>query len=485
MDFVTTTDISEFEIEQLVLSAIFTGETQFGLEAGGIGYAFGGEYRDEKSTSTFSGLARGVLPVTTAFGNAGDLLTDLGASQSSLIFDPASLIQNSTGTYDVWEVYGEVDIPLLSDVPGAQELRVDAAVRYADYSTIGAATTWKVGTRWAPVQDVVFRGTFSEAIRAPNIFELFDPDQGAFFRPNDPCDQALLDALLASGDPRAPTREANCRADGIPVGYLDPLSARFSGVTGGNPDLTEETAETITAGFVFQPRFVDGLTLSADYWSIEIEDAIDAVDDQDIVDNCYDSTTFPNDFCTLFTRNRDPASAQFLGFNFLRQTQINFGKIESSGVDFAASYAFDIGENGFNIGVSGTVVNELDFFFDPGDPSAVDPELEELQRPELAGNINIGWQRGPVTIAWQTQYQGEQAFRGVEIETIDTIFGPAGLADEIYLHDISFSYDFNDSIAIYGGVNNLGDEIPFITEQAFPVSPRGRYFFLGVNAAFE
>ncbi|MEM7281109.1 MAG: TonB-dependent receptor [Pseudomonadota bacterium] len=485
VDFITTTDVSEFEIDQLVFSAIFTGETQFGLEAGGWGYAFGAEYREEESTSTFSGLARGVLPVTTAFGNAGDLLTQLGTSQSSLIFDPASLIQNSTGTYDVWEVYGELNVPLLSDAPGAYELGVDAAVRYADYSTIGAATTWKVGARWAPVQDVSFRGTFSEAIRAPNIFELFDPDQGAFFRPDDPCDQALLDALIADGDPRATTREANCRADGIPVGYLDPLSARFSGVTGGNPDLTEETAETITAGFVFQPRFLEGLTLSADYWSIEIEDAIDAVDDQDIVDNCYDSTTFPNDFCTLFTRNRDPNSAQFLGFNFLRQTQINFGKIESSGVDFAAVYAFDVGENAFNLGVAGTFVNELDFFFDPGDPTAVDPELEEIQRPELAGNINVGWRRGPVNINWQTQYIGEQTFRGVEIETIDIIYGPAGLADETYVHDISFSYDFNDSIVVYGGVNNLGDEEPFITEQAFPVSPRGRYFFLGVNATFE
>ena len=97
--------------------------------------------------------------------------------------------------------------------------------------------------------------------------------------------------------------------------------------------------------------------MNVDYWSIEIEDAIDAVSAQDIVDNCYDSTVFPdNDFCPLFERNLDLASPQAFGFTFLRQTQINFGKIESSGVDFAASYSFDIGENAFNLGVSGTVV---------------------------------------------------------------------------------------------------------------------------------
>ena len=481
VDFITQTVENEFELEQFVLSGSIDGQLEFGLPAGGIGFAVGAEYRDEESTSTFDPLVLGVLPVTTPNGNEGDLVRDLGLSQNSLVFDPGSLINNSGGSYDVWEVFGEVNVPLLQGASFAEELTFNAAARYSDYSTIGSTVTWNAGLVWAPIDDLRFRSSLSQAIRAPNIFELFSPEQGAFFRPIDPCDQSILDGLAASGDPRAAIREANCRSDGIPQGYLDPLSARFSGVTGGNPDLTEEEADTLTVGFVFRPEAWAGFTLSIDYWDIEIKDAIAAVGSQDIVDNCYDSANYPNQFCDLFSRNRDPNSPQFLGFNFLRQTQVNFGKIESSGVDFAVQYDFPVGANDLSVGLSGTWVDNLDFFFDPGDPNAVDPELGEIQRPELAGNINLGWRRDRFSVGLQTQYQDAQALRAVEIEDAALTFGPAGFSDDVWIHDLNASYEWSDNIRLFGGVNNLTDEKPFITEQAYPVNPRGRYFFMGVN----
>ena len=79
------------------------------------------------------------------------------------------------------------------------------------------------------------------------------------------------------------------------------------------------------------------------------------------------------------------------------------------------------------------------------------------------------------------QYMDEQGLRAVEIETVDILYGPAGIADETYIHDISISWDVSDTYRIYGGVNNVGDETPFLTEFAFLVSPIGRFFFLGVN----
>ncbi|MEM7281107.1 MAG: TonB-dependent receptor [Pseudomonadota bacterium] len=485
VDFITTTTVNEFELEQIVFSAIFNGETSFGLEAGGIGYAFGFEYRDEESRSLFDPINRGVLPVNTTFGNAGDNVADLGLTQVGLTFASDILIQDAIGSYDVTEVFGEVNVPLLVDAPGAKSLNFDAAVRFADYSTIGAATTWKAGLSWSPIEDIRFRGTFSQAIRAPNIFELFSPDLGTTFRPDDPCEAATIAALAAQGDPRAANRAANCAADGIPADFTDPLTARFTGVTGGNPDLEEEEADTLTVGFVFQPSFAQGLTLSVDYWDIEIEDAIDAVSAQDIVDNCYDSTTFPNEFCGLLGRNRDTNSAQFLGLNFIRQSEINFGKIESAGIDLAASYKFDIGENEFSAGLNGSWVDHLDFFFDPGDTSNVDPELGELARPELAMNVNLGWRRGPVTIGWQTQYQDEQGLREVEIEDLALRWGPSGLSDELWVHDLNFSYQFNENFRVYGGINNITDELPYITEVGIPVSGRGQSYFLGLNYSPE
>lgn len=484
VDFITTTIQNKRVLEQTVFNAYVAGDladiiSPFEEE---ISFVLGVEYRDERSQATFDPLVRGVLPVTTPDGNAGDLIRDLPAfRQSSLVFDPSSLVSNEGGSYNVKEVFGEINIPLITDAEFTKSLSIDAAARYADYSTVGSAFTWTVGGTWAPIDDISFRGTYSEAIRAPNVNELFAPSQGAFFRPNDPCDQTAIDALVASGDPRGAIRAANCAADGIPAGFSDPLSARFSGVTSGNANLQEETGKTFTVGAIFQPSFIPGLTLTVDYWDITIEDAISAVSAQDIVDNCYDSANFPNQFCSLFTRNTDTTSPQFNGFNFLRQTQINFASLETAGIDFSGSYQFDVDENQFTVRVAGTWVDRLDQFFDPGDPTANDPELGELQRPEWAGSANLSWARGDFLVNWQTRYQSRQGLRAVEIETADVVYGPTGFADEVFIHDLSLNYTVNEELEIFGGVNNIADKNPFVTEQAFPVNPLGRYFFIGAN----
>lgn len=491
IDFVTTTAVSTFELEQVVFTGFLTGDTRalFELPGGAVQWVVGAEYREEESTSTFDSLEQGICPVDTPDCEAGQFVGDITDAdgervyrQNSLVFDPAARIQNSGGEFDVWDVFGEVSLPIIAGVNFAEELRVDGSVRYSNYSTIGTSTTWNLGALWAPVQDVTLRGTYAEAVRAPNINELFDPEQGAFFRPEDPCDQSAIDSLFEAGDPNAANREANCRADGIPEGFVDPLTARFVGVTSGNPDLEEETATTFTIGAILEPRFLPNLTLSIDYFDIEIENAIASVSDQDIVDNCYDSAAFPtSQFCELFSRNRDPDSPLFLGFDFLRQTEINFASLETSGFDLSGSYYFDMGANRFTLQGNATYIEKLDEFFDPGDPDAVDPELGELQRPQWAANVTLGWERGPFQVSWNTVYLGEMGLRAVEIETQPEVFGPDGLADATLIHDLSASWMFRDSLLLFGGVNNVFDEEPFITEQAYPVNPRGRFLFAGAE----
>ena len=492
IDFVTRTVTNNFETEQFVLSAIANGDTgDFGFSAGSIGYAFGVEYRDEQSAATFDPLVRGVQPVTTAFGNQGDLLSDIYAgvedSQRSLVFDPESLIQNVVGSYDVIDVFGEVSVPLLADAPFAQELTLDAAVRFSDYSTVGQTTTWNAGGSWTPVSESLrFRGSYSVSVRAPNVDELFSPAQGAFFRPVDPCDSAEIAALNASNDPRGPIRAANCAAAGISPTFTDPLTARFVGETRGNPGLNEEEAETFSIGAIFAPEFLDGLTVTLDYWDITIEDAIDSPSAQDIVDGCYDSADFANSpFCALTSRNDDPTSPQFNGLDFISQQQLNIGKLEATGIDFSARYVFEMGAAQIRLGVAGTWMDKLDRFFDPLDPTAVDPELGELQRPEWAGNFTVGVGFEAVSFNYQMQYMDEMALRDVEIETVDALYGPAGIADATYVHDLTFNWNVNDTYSVYGGINNLSDETPFLTEFAFPVSPIGRFFFAGIDVNFE
>ena len=154
-------------------------------------------------------------------------------------------------------------------------------------------------------------------------------------------------------------------------------------------------------------------------------------------------------------------------------------------MDFSANYAFEIGANQFNVSVLGSHMDKLDEFFDPGDPSAVDPELKELRRPELSGKVHLSWALGDVSVFWTSLFQGEQGLSNVEVETAAFEYGPAGFADDFWSHDLNVSWDVRDNLRLYGGVNNVTDESPFLTEVAYPVGPRGHYFFIGANSAMR
>jgi outer membrane receptor protein involved in Fe transport len=484
-----TTDTQR--LEQFVATLAFSGNTEsfLNLPGGAIQYAFGAEYRKEKSRNTFSDATLGILedgtfigdlPEASGFDLNGDPLTNV-----NLLFNDQARTFNSGGEFDVKEVFGEIRVPILKDTPFFYELSIEGAARYADYSTVGGAFTWNIAGTWAPIPDVRFRGSYSQAIRAPDIFELFSPEQSTTFRPSDPCNISDINERIADGVANAQTRKTNCatalNALGVdPNSYEDPLTARFSGTTGGNPDLEEEKAKTWTVGALIQPRFIPGLTLSADYYSIEISNAISAVSAQNIVDTCYDSTSFPNQYCDLFTRRGDG------GFNSLRQVQINFGRIETSGVDMTAAYGFGIGEHGFNLRATVNWTEKLDRYFNPSDLSQVNPGLLELGAPEWAGVGSIGWQSpGGFGLIWRTQYVGKQAVASaIQIETIDTEFGEAGFAKAYWIHDISASFTWNEGFEIYGGINNLTDKEPYIASSAYPVSGVGRFFFLGMRAKF-
>lgn len=485
VNFITTPTTDKFRIEQFVATLAFSGDTStfLNLPGGAVQWAGGFEYREEKSRSTFSDLEKGLLPAGSPAGPAGTFIGDISGNQS-LLFDAATRTFDASGSFDVKEVFGEIRVPILKEKPFFHELSLEAAGRYADYSTIGGAFTWNVGGTWAPVEDVRFRGSYSVAIRAPNIDELFSPQQGAVFRPSDPCEAATVQALLAAGDPNAQNRRANCAAAltalGVnPATYEDPLTARFPGTAGGNPNLSEETATTWTVGAVLQPRFLPGFTASVDYYSIEIEDAIAAVSAQDIVNTCYDLDTFPNQFCGLFSRRSDG------GFAFLTQTDLNFGRIETSGIDATIAYNFELGENRFNLRGAVNWVEKLDRFFDPVNADLVNPGLGELSAPEWAGLGSITWGRGGFDLTWRTQYVGKQAIAGViQIERIDLEFGDEGFAREYWIHDVSFNFEWNEGFEVYGGVNNLTNAEPYIAGRAYPVSGIGRTYFLGMRARF-
>ncbi|MFN4038512.1 MAG: TonB-dependent receptor domain-containing protein [Erythrobacter sp.] len=489
VDFITTTTVNKFRTDLFEIHGLIAGDTSdfFNLPYDNIQFAIGAEYRKETARSTFDPLVRGILPVTTVDGTAGQFVGDApgfdgsGFSQTSLGTPPDGFFQNSGGSYDVYDIFAEIGTSLLRDVPFFQELRVELAGRMSHYSTAGTVFTYAANGIWSPVRDLKLRGTYARAVRAPNISELFAPAQAAFFRPFDPCDQTEIDRLVAAGNPNVQNRIANCRADGIPAGFSDPLSARFAGTISGNPNLREETADTYTFGGVVQPSFIPGLALTMDYYKIRIDDAISTVNAQDVVNNCYDSTTFPNDFCTSFTRNRNAASAQFLGFTSLNLTTINFVRIETAGVDASLSYRTMIGKHRLGLNATASWVDRLNFFFDPTDLTRIDPELGEFTRPEWAGRGTVSYGFENFNLNYTLNYFGSMGLRGVEIENVAAQFGPAGIAKESFIHNLAASYTFNEGLEIFGGVNNFTNTKPFITERAFPANPVGRSFYLGVR----
>ncbi|MGX6648118.1 TonB-dependent receptor domain-containing protein [Maricaulaceae bacterium MS644] len=481
-NFVTSNLRDELEIEQTVFSAIVVGEFNrfdWALD-GALGYAGGVEYREESSNNKLDPLTLGILPQGTSF-TPGVLVSSVDPFLNSFTSIDNTQQFNTRGEYDATDVFLEVQLPIFRDRPFAEELTLSGAVRTSNYSTVGDATTWSVGGTYTPVRDVTLRGTISEAVRAPNIAELFDPQLPIFVNATtDPCD---LTNVGSGSNPAQ--REANCIADLRAAGVSDsaildaggayawqnPLTGRFSGVSGGNPDLNVETAETFTVGAIIQPRFLPDLSITVDYWDITIEDAISAVGAADILNGCLDSANYPAlDFCSFFTRRGDG------GLNSLESGQINFASLEASGVDFAVNYSYDVGANTFSASLVGSHQEKLDRFFNPLDPADVDPEVREIQLPEWSGNLTLGWDRGPWSAALQTSYQSEQF--AAEIEDFDDL-GAAGLYDEVYILDLNGAYEFSDSLRFYGGVNNLTDEEPFSTQTAWPVGPRGRFFFFG------
>jgi outer membrane receptor protein involved in Fe transport len=464
-DWINSTTTWRSKIEQQVFSAYLTGSTQrwFSLPAGAVQFAVGYEWRDEKSSSRPDDI-----------------------DQAGLTY--LNQVEDNVGDFDVSEFFAEIDVPLLSGVRGAELLSVDAAVRFSDYSTIGNATSWKVGAIWQPIEDITFRGTVAEATRAPNIGELFDPGGQTFQFLDDPCDINEL----SQG---TPFRADNCAqiltALGVdPTTFTDPNSASVEGLLRGNPDLDEEVADTYTVGIVLRPRFVPNLTVSVDWYDIEIKDAINTALPQTAADECVDLPTIDNSFCDLVVRSAD----NFGGVVFFEQTPLNVASFTTEGYDFTVEYLLDPNAWGaksniglFNFRLIGNKLEDLTFIKLPD--AAPDEDLGEEDAPEWQLKFDLTWSRGPLTVNYGFTYFNEtdrfttgSTLQQLEDDRVD----PKYLQfDAKFEQDIYAAYEFGDSFELFGGVNNITNEKPDIGETYYPYSAVGRFYFLGFTYTYN
>ncbi|UXI66260.1 TonB-dependent receptor domain-containing protein [Tahibacter amnicola] len=268
-------------------------------------------------------------------------------------FDPDPLTQSgqvlgdvpatpTRGSYDLTEAYLELAVPLLRDVPFAKSLELSLATRHSDYSNFGTTNNPKAGLRWQVVDDLMFRGSYSEGFRAPSISELFAGQATGYPNAMDPCSSGSS-IFQESADVRA-----RCAAAGVPTDY-DQSAAQVRYTSGGNPNLEPETARTRTLGFVYSPGYVEGLSVMLDWYRLQIANNIGSLGAQSILDDCYIGNV--TERCALITR--DLAGTEFGNPGEIRQVlgiNRNFDAgLEVEGYDFTIDYRFATGVGDFQL----------------------------------------------------------------------------------------------------------------------------------------
>ena len=302
------------------------------------------------------------------------------------------------GAYDVKEVFGELIVPLVSDKPFFYRLTAEGGIRYSDYSTTGASTTWKAGGGWEPFRGFKFRGMYQKAVRSPNIAELFQsPVQGLGNLTSDPCQGSgpVTNAALAP----------LCTGTGAPSNTIGSIPAPTSGqinvTTAGNRDLDVERARTYTLGGVISPNdFLPGFSFTFDYFNIRIKQAITQPAQGDILNGCYSAALNPtfadNAFCDLIQRNPLTGSLNGAGETpGVILTFSNLGVIETAGYDIGVNQRVPLSELGFD-GEPGTFsfgmnATRLSYYHFQANPNAINRDCTGYYSPSGCTNPRPKW----------------------------------------------------------------------------------------------
>ena len=394
--------------------------------------------------------------------------------------------QPTSGAFSVEEVYLELAVPLLSDMPGVEQLDLELATRYSDYSNFGDTTNSKIGLKWRINDDLLVRGTWSEAFRAPSLDELFSGNSDSFAPLTDPCNGG------AAGNPELP----GCA--GIPASYEQP-NTQIRTTVGGNANLEAEEAESFTYGFVYSPEAVEGLSITFDIFDIEVDNAVSSVGAQTILNACAQTGV---NLCSLIERGAGGNVVDL--FN----GQVNLGGQTTSGFDYNVAYNFETEYGDFRVNWDGTYVDErTTIVVDPVTNTSTEFNDAGLAGdrdvvPRLRTNLAVTWAYDDWTANWLVRFIGHTTEEcSIDGDTLDQqlcsdpseeLGGDSfnELEDMAY-HDVSLGYAVNDNLRITLGVNNLFDTDPEVSYSTFANSfdPSmyeipGQFFYSRVNLNF-
>jgi len=481
VNFLRTGDIREnYEVDEDIFNVAFTGDL-VELPAGALGVAGGFEYRK----------------LSSAYEPDENFLGDnvLGYLASAPV----------SGSQDVTEFFVEALIPLLVDAPLVDFLGIEAGYRRSDYKFSGEADNWKAGVDWYLKPSVRFRAMAQRAIRAPNIDELF---REARIRQTFFVDPAV-DQCTASLDPVGNGLTDLCVAQGIArdqVGIYE-ATPGFPLVTfedGGNTGLEPEVADTFTAGIVYQPEWAQDLSLSLDYYRIEIDNAIGTTPIESALSLCFDSLDPASQFCAPVVRGPSGDITEYTN------PQFNLAALAVEGIDLTVEYRQDLsprlalpGSNAFlalkflgNYAMENTTqptqtTTPIDCAGAYGGACRFGVDLRQII-PEYRATTRLSYQSGPLTLALAWQWVGPlDSHLDQTCEDAPQFCYPSEL-DRIEAHnylELSSRFTFGEHGEVYGGVSNLTEEDPPLmgagatqsntAPQLYDVF--GRRYFLGVR----
>ncbi|MBX3431680.1 MAG: TonB-dependent receptor, partial [Hyphomonadaceae bacterium] len=412
--FIRVNTFNDTIVEENRIAGYVRGDL-FELPAGPVATVFGFEYRD-----TFSGSYNDNEQRT---GNIAGF----------------NAVQDQEGQIDVYELYTEVAVPLVSDAPFAHYLGLEGGFRRSNYSSIGDVDTYKIGGEWAPTEWLRFRAIYNEATRAPNVFEVFQAGDQGFPPFADPCAQVANAANCAAAPGTAAVTV------GLPIVQANSQVQAFAF---GNPNLGPETAESLTYGVVFQPDWfpVGDFRATVDYYHIEVSDVIASVGAQFFLTDCYQNLTAAS--CARIVR--DPSTGQVLSVNTTRSNQAS---LETEGVDIQLEWSVPIGPGQLTINELYSILDSFQFNgteLAGGTSAAIGGAL-----PDYKSVLSVTYNVGDWTLFGRWSYVPSVYSNGV-----CAAYAWCDDAPDASYVDLSARWNITDSFSLTANVDNIFDDYP-------------------------